>query len=535
MVFFLSLRCFSNRHHHHPTLCIRTRSWNSNWSVSQTQRSDMSTNSKIVTNPTGDDSPKHKHTLPTPQFSLPIPPTSISNIVQPDYWPPRNTSIPYDWSCPSHEFYQWTLSSTFSPTFSDARRKLDYSYHTHVVLQRQYLQDAILQRIVEPQVTAKDSFLGEKIGVTEMNMLDVDIQDTESFSTNKTEDDARDVNHEVKRESLRQRPWIIFTAGPMGVGKGYVLTQLHQRNLMNLDDFVKIDPDLIKFELPEMTGYLQKDRATASTKLHRESTQMADIIFEYAITNSMSILVDGSLRDVVYYQSLFHRIRTEYSSYRIGIIHITASRDAIFDRATARATIMGRVVPTQLLEESIEQVPKSVAILSPLADVVHVISNQPDQPLELISSTVQHANVNQIESRPASQVITTWNDFAHSWYREAVTADGTVDAMIASDSLSAERTNEVITDTTDLSSRDSSRETFSCKLQSTRPMSLSFDDSDSHKIANQIWQNSYPNFCARCLITTDGQCGRCIHNAHLCACDLCRPCSNSNSCNQQND
>jgi Zeta toxin len=515
MVLLQLLRCFNHCRRCDPTVCS-SRSWSLNWTISPKRPRDMNTDSRYATNQNDEDSPEPKGALPTPQFALPIPPSSISTIVKADYWPPRNSSIPYDWSRPSHEFYQWATSSSFSPTFLDARRKLDYSYHTHVVLQRQYLQDAILQRIVQPQVTANDSFSGGS----------VDVHEKETSDLIPARDKVQNASHEIKKENLRQRPWIIFTAGPMGVGKGYVLTQLQQSQRMNLDDFVKIDPDLIKFELPEMTGYLQKDRETASTKLHRESTQMADIIFEYAITNSMSILVDGSLRDVVYYQSLFHRIRTEYSSYRIGIIHITASREAIFERATARATIMGRVVPTQLLEESIEQVPKSVAILAPLADAVHVISNQPDQPLELVSSAIQL--VNEPEARPATQVITSWDDFALSWYREASTANGTVDASVATDISFAEGTNEVITES-------SSSDMICNKIQSTRHMSLSLDDSDSHAIANQIWQNSYPNFCARCLIATDAQCGRCIHNSHVCACEICRPSRNSYSCSRQDD
>ena len=43
-----------------------------------------------------------------------------------------------------------------------------------------------------------------------------------------------------------RRPWVVFTAGPMGVGKSYVLAQLYQRKLFPLDRFIKIDPDMLK-------------------------------------------------------------------------------------------------------------------------------------------------------------------------------------------------------------------------------------------------------------------------------------------------
>ena len=521
MVFFQFMKCVHPHRHREPTFALFSRSWNFHRAINCPQRKDMTPYSAMSTKPTVDSS-KQEPTPPSLVFSLPIPPSSIATIVQPDYWPPKNSAIPYDWSCPSHEFYKWSSNeaSSYSPTFSQARCKLDYSYHTHVVLHRQYLQDSILKRIVQPQMRTTDSFFDHTT-----NVPNSAVAEGSAFKEQPPSPDSIVENPQVHR-----RPWIIFTAGPMGVGKGFVLTQLQQRNLMNLDDFVKIDPDLIKFELPEMVGYLQEDRTTASTKLHRESTQMADIIFEYAINNSMPILVDGSLRDVAYYQTLFNRIRNEFPLYRIGIIHITASREVIFDRATTRAKFLGRVVPKVLLEASIEQVPKSVAILSPLADAVHVISNQPDQPMELISSTFQQFNSTDSESKACSEVISTWDDFAQSWNRDTVAMDVAGDDRITiKDSTARARTNRDASAKNDDPCRKPSNEKFSNKLHCTTLMSLSFADTDSHGVANQIWQNSYPNFCARCAITTDTQCGRCIHSTHICACMICRPnipCSN---------
>ena len=87
--------------------------------------------------------------------------------------------------------------------------------------------------------------------------------------------------------------------------KGYVLSSLYQSELFPLDTFLIIDPDKLKTELPEMSGYLKADASTAATKVHRESTQMADILLEYALMNQCNVLVDGSLRDVEYYKNLF--------------------------------------------------------------------------------------------------------------------------------------------------------------------------------------------------------------------------------------
>ena len=567
-------------------------------------------------------------------------PTSIATIVQPDYWPPRNTQLKhyYDWSLPTHEVYKYCYCSRrhskesesrmmeddddgteeigdashdndatatiienmcntnylndtidtkrdddekegekkvddrniiFTPTFCEARSKLDYTYHTHVVKQRQYLQDAIIQRIVSTTTNANWNHPTTNNNSQQKSVV-ISVTDHILHHTNK------DTDHVSEQSS--HRPWIVFTAGPMGVGKGYVITQLQQLQLFNVrDHFITIDPDLIKYEIPEMVGYLQIDRNTAATKVHRESTQISDIIFEYAILHSLSILVDGSLRDVNYYQSLFHRIRKEYPQYRIGIIHITASREVIFERATSRAIRTGRVIPKELLEESIEQVPKSVALLSPLADAVHVIANHPNRPIQLVSSTIRqmktalpqsfHADTNN-ESNHTSQhneqdIVTTttsWKVFKESWdlphvvnvpipnendkniaptYNNSNTNGDHIIRIVEAEAPNVISKMDDLPDATNLTAESSvesdtsplpssllqpiptdSREKQKV-LHNSISMSHFMDDHSTHVVANAIWQKSYPNFCARCALVTDEQCGICIHNVHICACSIC--------------
>lgn len=538
-------------------------------------------------------------------------PISIATIVQPEYWPPRNTQLQhyYDWSLPTHEVYKYNVMNqeenhgddetvdreghhhhprvaaafiedmcnadyrndtmtdldgkeeeeqkqkedrfvVFTPTFCEARSKLDYTYHTHVMKQRQYLQDAIIQRIVSR---------------TTINSTTTNWNPAKSI--------LADEDHVPSLTALKHRPWIVFTAGPMGVGKGYVITQLQQLQLFNVrDHFITIDPDLIKYEIPEMVGYLQIDRNTAATKVHRESTQISDIIFEYAILHSLSILVDGSLRDVDYYQSLFHRIRKEYPQYRIGIIHITATRDVIMERATSRAIRTGRVIPKQLLEDSIAQVPKSVELLSPLADAVHVIANHPNRPLQLVSSTLRRktslphslsTNKNSNGSSHTSTVneddivikTTSWKDFKESWglppavssptpIREGIEAatsayssnsEAVADSEERKDiSIMDDLPEAVVSDTLSSLSQTQPIDTMGKKkvLHNSISMSQFVDDHSTHVVANAIWQKSYPNFCARCALVTDEQCGICIHNVHVCACSIC---SDHPTCLQSTD
>jgi hypothetical protein len=91
----------------------------------------------------------------------------------------------------------------------------------------------------------------------------------------------------------------------------------------------------------------------------------------------MNVLVDGSLRDAEWYKTYFVRLRNDYPTYRQAIIHVTAPRDAIFQRAASRALATGRVVPREVLEKALDQVPHSVKMLSPLVDYFCEINNPP--------------------------------------------------------------------------------------------------------------------------------------------------------------
>jgi hypothetical protein len=116
---------------------------------------------------------------------------------------------------------------------------------------------------------------------------------------------------------------------------------------------------------------------------------MADVLFEHSLLTGKSTLVDGSLRNAAWHKQLFRRIRLEYPWYRIAIIHVTASREAIFARTAARALASGRVVPLALLESSMRHVPSSVKELSPDADLVAVVRNADGRPVILESLKVR--------------------------------------------------------------------------------------------------------------------------------------------------
>lgn len=354
---------------------------------------------------------------------------SKENATKFDAWPPHNHEITYDWTKPTVQVYKDKQCDFQWPDqFQQERQRLDYNYHDRLIYTRLLFQDSVIGKIRGDQIHASP------------------------------------------------RPWLIFTAGAMGVGKGYVLTQLKQMQVLDASEFVKIDPDMIKSELPEMAGF---EHSVAATRLHPESTQMADVLLEHALSRSLHMIVDGSLRDVDYYKHLIQRIRREYPTYRIAIIHVTAEPETIRQRARNRS---GRAVPEDLVQKSIEQVPRSVEALTPVVDAVHVIQNEGDSPLRLKKSLLRSLGAVDTDEMMDTKDL-SWQAFAMSWG-------------------------------------------LNRKIDVCSPMSVcmeeSFQSTEAHDVANAIWKSAYPNFCPRCTVSCDSQCGLCSHGRHRCACTECR-------------
>lgn len=110
----------------------------------------------------------------------------------------------------------------------------------------------------------------------------------------------------------------------------------------------------------------------------KESGYVAEILTLAALQRGKNVLVDGSLRDCDWYEIYFARLREEFPALRLAILHVTAPKEAVIQRAEERAKTTGRVIPRELLLETLQQVPYSVKRLSPLVDYHAEINNPPD-------------------------------------------------------------------------------------------------------------------------------------------------------------
>ena len=143
----------------------------------------------------------------------------------------------YDYIRSSNDNYSVPADqAVFVGEYTAVRKKLDYSYHAHYSAERQRWQDRAIKSVVsrtEPQGT----------------------------------------------------PWIVYTCGPMGAGKGFVLSWMSRNGYFPLEDIVCIDPDHFKKMMPEWPAYV-KHGSDAGTLCHRESGFLQEIAQEVHMLKS---------------------------------------------------------------------------------------------------------------------------------------------------------------------------------------------------------------------------------------------------------
>jgi hypothetical protein len=238
----------------------------------------------------------------------------------------------YDFSKSTQENYANSNSEEFFGDFAKYRARMDRTYHGNYTQERQRWQDAVIKRVA------------------------------------------------VRIES-QPEPWVVYTCGAMGAGKGYALSYMSKIGAFPLENIVHIDPDAFKQVMPEWRFYLAADSASAGTLCHRESGYLQEIAQEVSMANSQNVWVDGSLRDGDWFCEVFDSLRRRFPEYRVAIFLVQASEEVAWERCQARAVQTGRDIPRGLFLDSIFAPDKVLSLLTPKVDFVARISNNGPVPV----------------------------------------------------------------------------------------------------------------------------------------------------------
>jgi ribose 1,5-bisphosphokinase PhnN len=230
---------------------------------------------------------------------------------------------------PTTEDMWKTDSSKFIGDSAKIRAVMDYTYFRNYVPERQAIQDAIVDTV---------------------------LQSAPKPSTD--------------------RPWMVVLGGPMGAGKTHTMHALHATGQFALDEFLVIDCDIVKSMLPECDNFVQTCAKTAGTRLHKESLYIVELLERTALNCGISIVVHTSLRDAEWYAKHLEFVRDVHPQYRIVLVLIQADLETIYKRVYTRGQKTGRHVPDELVRESFEKAPISFGSLRSMADISCTITNQ---------------------------------------------------------------------------------------------------------------------------------------------------------------
>jgi len=244
----------------------------------------------------------------------------------------------FDYSKSTSENYR-VDGKEFADEFAHLRRELDYKYHSNYTMERQRWQDGAIKSA-------------------------------------------------VVRSSQQPAPWLVFTCGPMGVGKGYCVSWMSKHGFFPLENIVHVDPDGFKMMMPEWSKYVKHSGDEAGTLCHQESALMMEIAQGAAIERRQNIWIDGSLRNAEFYASVFQNIRDRHPHYKISIMYIYADEAVIRQRVKIRAERTRRTVPEHLIQSSLGAMDQVLNRLTPLCDFVARINNSGEVPVLTAFETV---------------------------------------------------------------------------------------------------------------------------------------------------
>ena len=267
---------------------------------------------------------------------------------------PKSLGVPglgYDYTKSTEDNY-CIDAPIFVGKYAKERSLLDYTYHKYYSEQRQLLHDELV-----------DLFLHTIV-----------------------------VSGEVVCECPVE-PWLVFTAGCMGAGKGHTIEWLYKEDLFPLNAFVRVDPDILRELLPETKSYIEIDPVKAGNFTQKEVGYIAEVLNKVALGLGKNVLTDGSLRNAQWYIEYITSLKREYKNLKIAIIYVTASIDTILLRARNRAATTGRVVPEDIILDTFNQLPKSIEALSPYVNYVAAFENENENdPLILFSANGNDAS-----------------------------------------------------------------------------------------------------------------------------------------------
>jgi predicted ABC-type ATPase len=164
---------------------------------------------------------------------------------------------------------------------------------------------------------------------------------------------------------------------------------------MDLGDFVRVDADGVKEQIPEYHAAINHPEGSArnaAAMVHEESSHLAKKVRDHAIESRKNLLFDGIGNNAANYKKMIADLKSK--GYHVTVMMSDLDSETGMARAKARAEKTGRWVPESFIREAYERIPKNFETIAADADNFQLFDNRENSPRKVWSKTdgkeIQH-------------------------------------------------------------------------------------------------------------------------------------------------
>lgn len=161
------------------------------------------------------------------------------------------------------------------------------------------------------------------------------------------------IKRKTKNRESRDPATAVLVGGGSGSGKSFFVQKLFLNDTD--ENYVLIDADNIKEELPEYTIEKEKNNPYAADIVHDESGYIASSLVDFCIEHQYSFIYDGTMSNYDKYQDIFAKLHN--ANYQISGMFVDIDVNVALERAKERAAIEKRFVPEDVVVRTNAQSP----------------------------------------------------------------------------------------------------------------------------------------------------------------------------------
>jgi len=171
----------------------------------------------------------------------------------------------------------------------------------------------------------------------------------------------------------------IFTGGGSGSGKTGVLKKAMENHSQ---DFVHVDSDDIKNDIPEYREMVKNKNEDAAKLAHKESSELASEIINRSIEESKPFVFDSTMKSPEKFEKMIDKLKK--AGYEVHIFFADVPMDEAKKRCASREERTGRKVPDEIIEASHKGAISTLGKLYDKVDTSSVYTTTGDPPPKLV-------------------------------------------------------------------------------------------------------------------------------------------------------